>query len=278
MNRLVGQPISITADKPQTTRNRIMGVRTTGESQIVFVDTPGIHASRDKLNQRMVAYALAALEDADAVMAITEPFRKNQSGPGHGDKLVLERLSASKQKALLVVNKIDTANEDQVFKTLAWFGDQGIFEAIVPLSALTGKGVDRLESLLPAYLSEGPQFFESDQITDQSERMIVAELVRQEVFRRTHQEVPYATAVEVESMVEEDDRLVIHARIMVERDSQKGIIIGKGGQMLKQIGQQARKKMETLLGMKVRLDLHVAVLKDWSLNPRHLARLGYPEA
>ena len=278
LNRLVGRPISITADKPQTTRNRIMGVRTTAETQTIFVDTPGIHASQDKLNQRMVNYALAALEDTDAVFVLTVPFSKKRMAPSTEDKLVMERLSGTRQRALLVVNKIDLAQEHQVLETMRWFGDTGRFEEIVPISAFTGKGVDRLESLIPKYLGEGPQYFEADQVTDQSESMIVAELIRQEVFRRTHQEVPYATAVQVESMEQKDNRLVIHAKVWVERDSQKGIVIGKGGTMLKRIGQEARRRMESMLGMDIFLDLHVAVLKDWSSNPRHLTRLGYPES
>lgn len=277
LNRLVGRPVSITADKPQTTRNRIMGVRTTEETQTIFVDTPGIHASRDPLNQRMVSYALAALDDADAVLVLAEPFAKHKLEPRAEDQLVLDRLKATKQRALLAVNKIDLANEHQILETLRWFGDTGRFEEIVPISAETGRGVERLEQLLLGFLSEGPQYFEADQITDQSESMIVAELIRQEVFRRTHQEIPYSTAVQVESMEEKEGLLEIHARIYVERDSQKGIVIGKGGSMLKNIGQQSRRRMESWLGMKIFLALHVAVLKDWSGNPRHLTRFGYPD-
>ncbi len=278
MNRLVGKPISITADKPQTTRNRIMGVKTTPTSQTVYVDTPGLHAASDPLNSRMVRYAALALKDADVVLFLAEPFPMRRPLPTPEVELGLELVRESSGQALLAINKIDLATEGEILETIAWFAATGIFVEIVPMSALTGRGVERLERIIPDYLEEGPPYFEPERVTDQSEQMIVAEMIRQEIFRRTHQEVPYSAAVRVESMEEKEQLLSIQARIFVERDSQKGILIGKQGKMLKAIGRAARQKIESLLGVRVYLALHVAVLKDWSGNPRHLTELGYPEA
>lgn len=277
LNRLVGRPISITADKPQTTRNRIMGLKNTADYQAVFVDTPGIHVAADPLNVRMVRYATAALQDSDLNLMLVEPFTDGHGEPEPPTRHVLDAVRAATPRALLLITKIDLAGEKDILQTIRWFGELEFFAEILPLSGLTGKGVERLEALVPDYLAEGPRFFEPDQVTDQSETMIVAELIRQEIFRRTHREVPYSTAVRVEQMEEKKNLLVIHARIFVEWDSQKGILIGKNGKMLKAIGQAARKKIEKLLATKVFLGLHVAVLKDWSADPRRLAELGYPE-
>jgi len=276
VNRLVGRPISITAPRPQTTRNRILGVRHGPGTQAVFVDTPGLHEPTGALNRRMVGYALGALADADLVLMLVEPC----PGPTYvrhpGDALVLERLQAAGRPALLAVNKIDRANEGEVLRTIAGFAD-GPFAEIVPVSALTGRGVERLAALIEARLPEGPPYFDADQVTDQPEAALCAELVRQEVFRRLRQEVPYATAVRVEEMTDRGDLLAITARIYVDRDSQKGILIGRGGRMLKSIGQAARRHIERLLGTRVFLALDVRVLKDWSSDPRRLTELGYPE-
>ncbi len=278
VNRLVGRPVSITSPKPQTTRNRVLGVCTGADWQAVLVDTPGIHQARDPLNRRLVAYALAALRDADLALVLTEPFAPPFAEPGPEDQLVLQRVRESRVKALLVLNKVDAAPEGAVLETLRAYGALGGFEELVPLSAVTGRGVQRLVDLLPRYLAEGPRYFEQDQWTDQSEAHLLGELVRQEVFHRTEQEIPYSTAVQVQHMEDKVGVRVIHARIVVERDSQKGILIGKGGRMLRGIGQAARRRMETLLGTRVYLDLQVEVLADWSRDARRLAELGYPEA
>ena len=277
LNRLVGKPISITAPKPQTTRNRIFGVKTTAEYQIVFVDTPGIHEPSDPLNVRMVGYARHALGDADVILMMTTPFSAPAFAPPGQVEHVLELVRKAEGKAMLAINKIDLAGEAEVLETIRWADGTGCFSDIVPISALTGKGVEDLERTITGYLQEGPYYFEPDSVTDQSEPMIVGELVRQEIFRRTHQEIPYSTAVRVITMEEKDQLLSIHAEVIVEWDSQKGIVIGKGGKMLKAIGTAARKKIESLLGVRVFLGLHVRVLKDWSGNPRRLGELGYPE-
>jgi GTP-binding protein Era len=222
----------------------------------------------------MVRYAMDALAEADLALVLVEP----DGSPGAEDRLVLERVRQAGRPALLLVNKIDRVAEGRVLETLKAYGALGPFEEIVPISALTGRGVERLEGLIVARLAPGPPFFEPHQVTDQPEPAIVAELVRQEAFRRTHREVPYQTAVRVERMEARGKHIVIEARIFVERDSQKGILIGKGGAMLKAIGTAARKKIEPLLGAPVHLALEVRVLADWSRNPRRLAELGYPEA
>ena len=275
LNRLVGQAISITAPKPQTTRTRILGILHGEDFQAVFVDTPGIHRAGDPLNVRMVGYALAALRDADLRVLMVEPH--GAAGPPPDVRASLESMAESASPAVLVINKIDRAGERKILETIAWHDRQGGFEEIFPLSALKGRGVDRLQGRIPAYLSEGPPYFEPDQVTDQPEEQIVSELVRQEIFRRTHQEVPYSTAVRVEGMEESDGLLTIHADILVEWDSQKGILIGKQGRKLKAIGQAARRNIEALFGSRVYLALRVVVLKDWSRDPRRLEELGYPK-
>lgn len=274
LNALVGRPVSITARKPQTTRNRIVGVKHGPGYQVVLVDTPGIHQAAAPLNVRMVRYATAALAEADIVLVIVEPGPE----PTQEDHLVLERVREAAPLAFLLINKIDTASEATILRSLQTYGALGIFEEVVPVSAVTGKGLERLERLIVARLRPGPPYFEPEQATDQSETMIIAELVRQELFRRTHQEVPYKSAVRVEHLEDKPGRLVIDARIFVERDSQKGIVIGKGGRMLKAIGTAARAKIEALLGVRVYLGLQVTVLAGWSENPRYLAELGYPES
>jgi GTP-binding protein Era len=278
LNRLVGKPISITAPKPQTTRNRILGVKTAEAFQVVYMDTPGIHGATDPLNVRMVGYAVGALREADVVLMLMEPLRPPAYRPAANLQKVLGLVREAQGTALLVINKIDRAQQGQVLETIKTLDETGIFKEIFPISALTGKGVKRLAGAIPPYLDPGPQFFEADSVTDQSEAMIVAEFIRQEIYRRTLQEVPYSCAVQVEHMAETKKLLSIHARIFVEWESQKGILIGKGGKMLKSIGQAARHKLESLFGVKVFLGLQVGVLKDWSENPRHLAELGYPEA
>lgn len=277
MNRLVGRPVSITADRPQTTRTRILGLKTTGAHQAVFVDTPGIHDPTGPLNRRMVGYAHAALADADLNLMLMETLPAGAGQPGAATLGVLKAVRAAGARALLVITKIDLAGEKEILETIRWGGEQDFFAGILPLSAVSGRGVAELEQAVPGFLPEGPHYFEAGQVTDQSEEAIVAELIRQEIFRRTHQEVPYSTAVRVERMEEKKTLLAIDARIFVAWDSQKGILIGKKGAMLKAIGQGARKNIERLLGMKVFLGLEVAVLKDWNENPRHLADLGYPE-
>ena len=273
LNRLVGKPVSITANKPQTTRNRIMGVRHGPGCQVVFVDTPGLHQAFSPLNRRMVGYALQALDDADLVVMVAEAG----AGASEEERWVLERVLKTASSKFLVLNKIDRIPEAAVLESLRRFGEMDGFSEWIPVSALTGRGVERLAELIESQLQPGPPFFEPDQITDQSEASLMAELVRQEVFRRTRQEVPYKTAVRVERIEEKKGRLIVHAVIVVERATQKGIVIGKGGKMLKSIGSEARKKIERLLGTPIHLALHVRVVSSWSEKAGTLTEMGYPE-
>ncbi|HEX7927260.1 MAG TPA: GTPase Era [bacterium] len=277
VNRLVGQPVSIVSAKPQTTRTRILGVCSGSDWQAVLIDTPGIHQARDPLNRRLVAYATGALQDADLAVVLVEPLTTRHPEPGPEEQMVLDRVKEAGVKALLAVNKVDAAPEAAVLETLRHYGGLDLFAELFPISATNGRGVNRLVDVLPKYLSEGPRYFEDDQWTDQSVPQLLGELVRQEVFQRTDQEIPYSTAVQVQHLEVKEGVTVIHARIVVERDSQKGIVIGKGGKMLKGIGQAARRRMETLLGTRVFLDLQVEVLPDWSRDARRLEELGYPE-
>jgi len=286
LNRLVGQPVSITADKPQTTRNRVMGVRhgkTQGRPwQAVFLDTPGIHQAADLLNRRMVQYAAASLKDADLVVMVVEPFPPGRGEPGPQDTLVWEMVSRATPPAMLVVNKSDAAPPERIESTMAWFrhaaeGARRPWMGVTAVSALTGMGVTALLDAVETRLPEGPPYFEEGQVSDQPENMFIAEMIRQEVFRRTHEEIPYSTAVVVDHKEEAGKMLTIHATLLVERDSQKGILIGKRGKMLGDIGKAARLQLEALLGTKIFLDLRVKVAKNWSADGRRLTELGYPE-
>lgn len=277
VNRLVGAEISIVTPKPQTTRVRVLGVLHGENWQAVLMDTPGVHEARDPLNSRMVRYATAALNEADLALMIVEPLGENQREPGRLDRLVLEMIGGTEKPVFLIVNKIDLADERRVLPTLDWYRRAGRFSEIVPLSALKGKGVETLPRLIPRHLPAGPPYFEPGQISDQSEIVLAAELVRQALFQRMEEEIPYSSAVRLESIEEADGLHRIHATILVERESQKGMVIGKKGAMLGAIGRDARRRLEALFGTRVFLKLHVTVLKDWSRNPRHLSELGYPE-
>ncbi|HUJ74762.1 MAG TPA: GTPase Era [bacterium] len=277
VNRLVGQAISITSPKPQTTRHRILGVCHGPGWQVVLVDTPGVHLARDALNQRMVRYALRALEDTDLVLLLVEPLAAGAPPRPAEDERVLQALAQAGRPAWLVINKADLATEADLAATRERYQARYPFGRVLSLSARTGQGVDALLAALPGALPEGPHYFEAGQVTDLAAPTLLAELVRQEVFRRTQQEVPYSTAARVELLEQRGGHWHVHCRVFVERDSQKGILIGKGGQMLKAIGQAARPRMEWLLGGPVYLDLQVTVLPGWSRDARLLEELGYPE-
>ncbi|MGK5091081.1 GTPase Era [Deltaproteobacteria bacterium TL4] len=277
LNHLIGQKISITSHKPQTTRNRILGIKTQDQSQMIFIDTPGIHDSSKLLNQRIVHYAQNTLRDSDLNVVLIEPVPTNHSKLPQGDQQILTLLAEQLDRTLIVINKIDTAAKDSLMHTLDLCSKLGPFAEIVPVSALKDNNLDKLLKLLMAYLPENPFYFEEDQVTDSSERFLAGEFIREELFRRLDQELPYATAVEVESFQETTKCVKIHSLIYVERDSQKGIVIGKNGESLKQIGTNARKKIERLLGKSVYLSIQVKLLKKWSSNPQHLDALGLQE-
>lgn len=274
LNRIVGQKIAIMSDKSQTTRNKIQGVYTTDEAQIVFIDTPGIHKPKHRLGDFMVATAYSAMREVDIVMFMVSADMKR----GRGDDLIIERLKQSSVPVYLVINKIDTIHPDELLEIIDDYSKQMDFAEIVPLSATEGNNFERLMETLVAQMPEGPQYFPEDQVTDHPERFIVSELIREKVLFFTRDEVPHSVAVTIESMKRnENNKIEIQATIIVERDSQKGIIIGKGGKMLKLIGTKARLDIENLLGSKVYLELWVKVQKDWRDKKTHLTDFGYRE-
>lgn len=272
LNRIVGQKIAIMSDKAQTTRNKIQGVYTTDNMQIVFIDTPGIHKPKHRLGDYMVNEAYGALQEVEAVLFMVNADEKR----GKGDNLIIERLQKLDVPVFLVVNKIDKIHPDDLLAVIQDYSTQMDFAEVVPLSAAQGNNFETLMQLLEEQIPEGPQYFPKDQITDHPEYFIVSELVREKVLLFTQEEIPHSVAVVVDSMKrDENDKIRIQATINVERDSQKGIIIGKGGKMLKQIGIKARQDMEKMLGDKVYLELWVKVQKDWRDKQRSLDDFGY---
>ena len=271
---MLKEKISITAPKPQTTRNRILGILTEPQFQIVFVDTPGIHRARDEFNKSLVETALVALNEADAVCFVIEIPETDREMSA----FILDNLAKVETPVILVINKIDLLrSKSDLLPVIRRYDTLKKFRAIVPLSATSGEGVDLLlGEILPA-LPEGPLYYPEDYVTDQPERFIAAEMIREKIFHLLRQEVPYAVAVTVDKFTENagGNRIDIEASIHVERDSQKAILIGKKGQMLKEIGRQARQDIEKLLGCHVFLGLFVRVQKDWRKDPRALAEFGY---
>ena len=270
LNRVLGSKISITADKPQTTRDRILGIYDDDEAQAVFLDTPGIHQSDKLLNQYMQAAALAGLADADLVIMLVEAGDTPQQL-----ELVLELLADCAKPVILVLNKADKLSAEQIDAKLDDIVDLRDFAAVFSISALKGAGVDELLGFIKQSLPEGPRYFDPEELTDLSMRFLTQELIREKVFRLTRQEVPYAVAVVVEEFRENEEPIHITACIHVEKDSQKGIVIGRGGSMLKKIGIEARRDIERLVGNRVFLELFVRVTKDWTKNPRIMKELGY---
>ena len=281
LNQLVGQKVSITAHKAQTTRNRILGIRTELNTQIVFIDTPGIHRPEKLLNRKIVAYATDTLRDTDLNLWIVEPLpassleKRELSFLHREDQEILKLLAGKEKRTVLVLNKIDTIPQEQALVSIEKLAKLADFAEIVPVSALKSTNVEHLVETLKKYLPVHPFYFETHQVTDASERFLASEFVREELFLRLQQEIPYSVAVIVEQFEDDPKCIKIACTICVERDSQKGIIIGKKGEMLKTIGTAARKKIERLLGNKVHLALHVKVLKQWSNNAHHLRSLGF---
>jgi GTP-binding protein Era len=274
MNQMIGQKIAIMSDKPQTTRNKIHGVYTTDEAQIVFLDTPGIHKPNSKLGDYMMKAAHSTLSEVDAVLFLMDVTE----GLGGGDRYIIEQLKQVKTPVILVMNKIDQVVPEQLLPIIVQYKDLYEFAEIVPISAKQGNNVSTLLEQTIKYLPEGPQYYPADQITDHPEQFVVAELIREKILQLTREEVPHSIAVQIEDMRVQDNGVVyIGAVIFVERDSQKGIIIGKRGAMLKEVGQLARKDVEALLGSKTFLELWVKVKKDWRNQPSVLRELGYRE-
>ena len=274
LNVLLGQKISIVSSRPQTTRNRILGIKHVEEGQFIFLDTPGILEPKGLLNRAITQTSLKTLTEVDLVILIVEPFTVH---PSISEDL-RKRLVQARRPLFLVINKIDLVDKKRILPIIEE-ASRMPFKEIIPLSALTGEGVPVLEKCLYDALPEGPPFFPEDMVTDLSEKFLVGELIREKVFRLVSQEIPYAVAVTVESFKPRESKPIIDisATIHVERDSQKGILIGKQGRMLKTIAEQARKDMEILLGSKVFLELWVRTEKNWSNDPRFLSKFGYQE-
>ena len=271
LNRMIGQKISITSAKPQTTRNRIVGVVHGDDFQVVFLDTPGVHRSDKVFNRRIVEVALAAIDEVDLVLAVVDA----SSPDAQSEEMIVDKLRQRQTPAVLALNKIDRIEKPRLLQQIDRWAKTYPFAEIVPISALNGTQVPELLGAMRKLLPEGPPFFPEDALTDMPERFIAAELVREKIFAHTGREVPYGTAVTIDLFSEEADLIQIHAVIHVERESQKGIVIGKGGEMLKTIGTEARLDLENLLGTKVFLKLFVRVERNWSRDPRGLRKLGY---
>ena len=273
MTHLIGQKIAITSDKPQTTRNRIQTVYTDDRGQIIFVDTPGIHKAKNKLGEYMVNVAEHTLKDVDVILWLVEP----STFIGAGERHIAEQLNKVKTPIILVINKIDTVkNQDEILTFMAAYKDVCDFAEIVPLSALKEKNTDLLTELIFRYLPYGPQFYDEDTVTDQPMRQIAAELIREKALRLLNDEIPHGIAVTIERMKERPDGIMdIDASIVCERDSHKGIIIGKGGSMLKRIGTEARKDIEHMMDIQVNLKLWVKVRKEWRDSELYMKNYGY---
>lgn len=273
MNMLIGEKISIISSKPQTTRNKIQTILTTDNAQVVFIDTPGLHTAKSKLGEYMVKSAETTMNDVDLVLYLIEPFEKIKDS----DKAILDRLKNVTTPVFLVINKIDTINKEELFKVISSYKEVYDFKEIIPISALKQQNKEDLLKHIEKYLQEGPKYFPEDMITDQPEKQIVSEIIREKALYLLQEEIPHGIAVEVTSMKKrkEKDIYDIDATIYCERDSHKGIIIGKQGSMLKKIGTNARKDIQRFLGASINLQLWIKVKKGWRDNDFLLKNFGY---
>lgn len=271
INALVGEKVSIVTPKPQTTRNRILGIKTLHQGQLIFIDTPGIHQTRKKFNQAIVEAAKAALRESDCIVLMTEA---TQPEPTEEFQYVLRELKELRANIFLAINKIDLVNKEVLLPLIKRYAGLFPFQEIIPISALSGSGVDRLVACLIQHLPEGPAYFPESMYTDQPERFMVAEIIREQLFLLLRQEIPYSVAVEVTEFKEREDGVVfIRASIWVEKDSQKGIIVGKQGRMLKEVGSRSRAEIERFLNAKVYLDTWVTIKEDWTKRDSAIRQL-----
>ncbi|MGC4710602.1 GTPase Era [Staphylococcus epidermidis] len=274
VNRVIGHKIAIMSDKAQTTRNKIQGVMTRDDAQIIFIDTPGIHKPKHKLGDYMMRVAKITLSEIDAIM-----FMVNVNEDiGRGDEYIMEMLKNVKTPIFLVLNKIDLVHPDTLMPKIEQYQSYMDFTDIIPISALEGLNVDHFIDVLKSFLPEGPKYYPDNQISDHPEQFVVSEIIREKILHLTSEEIPHAIGVNVDRMIKEDeDRVRIEATIYVERDSQKGIVIGKGGKKLKEVGKRARRDIEMLLGSKVYLELWVKVQRDWRNKVNFIRQIGYVE-
>jgi GTP-binding protein Era len=270
LNRLVGEKVSIVTDKPQTTRHVVRGIVTRPEGQITFLDTPGIHKPIHRMNERMMKSVRDSIGDVDLVLLIVDA----SASFGRGEEFALELLKPVTRKKFLLLNKIDRIQKNELLPIIDRYSKAAEFEQIIPISALKGENVESLISEIFKHLPEGPMFYPADQISDQQERTIAGEIIREKLILMTEQEMPYSTAVVIEQFEEGEKLHRIHATVYVERESQKAIVIGRGGQKLKEIGTEARKELETFFGRKIFLELHVKVKKGWRDDEEMLKSLG----
>jgi GTP-binding protein Era len=273
LNRVVGQKVAIVSDKPQTTRHPIIGVRTVPDGQMVFIDTPGIHKPVHRMNQRMVDSAVATLRDVDVVVLLVDA----SSRPGSGDEFVLKLLPRHRGASILALNKVDAMEKSRLLPLIERYAKAHAFTAIVPISALKGDGVDALEREILAALPDGEPLYPEEYLTDQTQRSLAAEMIREKVLVHTRDELPYTTAVVIDQWEEPPAAgglTRIYASILVDRDSQRPIVVGAGGEMIKRIGTEARHDLEAMLDGRVHLDLHVKVRADWRDDERLLDELG----
>ncbi|KAB2338555.1 GTPase Era [Cytobacillus depressus] len=275
LNRVIGQKIAIMSDKPQTTRNKVQGVLTTNDAQFIFIDTPGIHKPKHKLGDFMMKVAQNTLKEVDVILFMVNATE----GYGKGEEFILEKFQTVRTPIFLVINKIDQVHPDELLKIIDSYKGKYNFSEIIPISALEGNNVENLLKQIKEYIPEGPQYYPADQVTDHPERFIVSELIREKALHLTREEIPHSLAVLIDKMERRDEKDIVHvmATIIVERDSQKGIVIGKQGKMLKEIGQRARVDIENLLGSKVFLELWVKVQKDWRNKMTQLRDFGFRE-
>lgn len=271
LNHLLGQKVLIMSDKPQTTRNRIQCILTEERGQIIFLDTPGIHKPKHKLGEFMVGAAKESMREVDLILYMVD--LSAEFGPG--EEYIISMLKQTKTPCVLALNKVDLLNKEQLMRRVQEFSQRADFKAIVPISAKTGENTDELLNVIFNQLSSGPLYYPEDEVTDQPERFIMAELVREKVLQLTHDEIPHSIAVVIEEVQEKKTLVKVRALVVVERESQKGIIIGSGGKQLKEIGRLARQDIEALLGSPVFLELWVKVKKDWRNRPDSLRNYGY---
>ncbi|WEG14240.1 GTPase Era [Pullulanibacillus sp. KACC 23026] len=275
LNELVGQKVAIMSNKPQTTRNKIQGVYTTDDAQIIFIDTPGIHKPKHRLGEFMTQIAEQTLREVDLILFMVDV----EAGMGRGDQYIMERLKKSSTPVFLILNKIDLVHPEQLLPVIDTYRKEMDFKEVVPISARLGSNVNTMLEEIKHYLEEGPKYYPDDQVTDHPERFIISELIREKILQLTEEEVPHSVAVVIENIEppSNGDKMTVQAAIIVERDSQKGIIIGKGGKMLKEIGSRARRDIEALLGSRIYLELWVKVQKNWRDKAFYLRDFGFDQ-